>query len=234
MPAPKNVWLGRVLDALLFIVTLAAVGIALWEEAPEWADPVALGCFFIFFVWRWLISMDRQAYLKANWLDLALIVLLASPLLRLFTALRVVRILPALRLGTFLRANRKKILNVVILSQESLPAAMAMIFGVVFIFGMTVFLLEHTANPQFGQVSDGLWWAFVTLTTVGYGDIVPITAGGRIVAVFTMIFGISIYSLMIANLTFFIEEQGRKRQLEKERTDKEQVDREQTGDTKPE
>ena len=111
---------------------------------------------------------------------------------------------------------------------------MAMIFGVVFVFGMTVFLLEHTTNPQFGQISDGLWWAFVTLTTVGYGDIVPITGAGRIVGVFTMVFGISIYSLMIANLTFFVEEQGRKRQLEKERTDKEQVDREQTDETKPE
>jgi len=222
MPAPHHIWLGRVLDGLLFVTTLVAVGVALWEEAPEWADPLALSCFFAFFVWRWFISMDRQAYLKANWLDLALIVLLASPLLRLFTALRVVRILPALRLGAFLQAHRKKILNIVILSQESLPSAMAMIFGVVFIFGMTVFLLEHSANPQFGKISDGLWWAFVTLTTVGYGDIVPVTDGGRIVAVFTMVFGIAVYSLMIANLTFFVEEHGRKRQMEKELAEKEE------------
>jgi len=216
MPAPKNVWLGRVLDALLLVTTLAAVAFALWEEAPEWADPLVLACFFVFFVWRWLISMDRHAYLKDNWLDLALIVLLASPLLRVFTALRVMRILPALRLGALLRANRKKIMEFVIVSQESFPAAMAMVFGVVFVFGMSIFLLEHTANPQFGKISDGLWWAFVTLTTVGYGDIVPMTDGGRIVGVFTMVFGITIYSLMIANLTYFVEEQGRKRQTEKE------------------
>jgi len=166
LPAPKNVWLGRVLDALLLLTTLASVGFALWKGAPEWADPLVLGCFFAFFVWRWLISVDRHVYLKDNWLDLALIVLLASPLLRVFTALRVMRILPALRLGALLRANRKKILEFVIVSQESFPAAMAMVFGVVFIFGMTIFLLEHTANPQFGNISDGLWWAFVTLTTV--------------------------------------------------------------------
>jgi len=216
LPAPKNVWLGRVLDALLLLTTLASVGFALWKGAPEWADTLVLGCFFAFFVWRWLISVDRHVYLKDNWLDLALIVLLASPLLRVFTALRVMRILPALRLGALLRANRKKILEFVIVSQESFPAAMAMVFGVVFIFGMTIFLLEHTANPQFGNISDGLWWAFVTLTTVGYGDIVPMTDGGRIVGVFTMVFGITTYSLMIANLTYFVEEQGRKRQAEKE------------------
>ena len=102
MPAPKHIWLGRVLDALLLITTLAAVAFALWKEAPDWADPLVLACFFVFFVWRWLISMDRHAYLKDNWLDLALIVVLASPLLRVFTALRVMRILPALRLGAFL------------------------------------------------------------------------------------------------------------------------------------
>jgi len=216
MPVPSNIWLGRVLDALLFITTLAAVAIALWEEAPEWADPAVLLCFFIFFVWRWLVSIDRRTYLKENWLDLALIVLLASPLLRLFTALRVIRILPALRFGVFLRSNRKRILSFVIISQESFPAAMAMIFGVVFIFGSSAYLLEHAVNPAFGEIADGLWWAFVTLTTVGYGDIYPVTAGGRIVGVFTMIFGIATYSLMIANLTFFVEEQGRKRQLDKE------------------
>ena len=65
-----------------------------------------------------------------------------------------------------------------------------------------------------GTISDGLWWAFVTLTTVGYGDIYPMTTSGRIVAVFTMIFGIALYSLLVANLTFFVEEQGRKRALE--------------------
>ncbi|MDQ6968262.1 MAG: potassium channel family protein [Mariprofundaceae bacterium] len=234
MPAEKNAWPGRVLDALLLVTTLAAVGVGLWDEAPEWADPVVLLCFFAFFVWRWLISMDRRGYLKENWLDLVLIVLLASPFLRLFSALRVMRILPALRLGAFLRSNRKKILNVVIVSQDSFPTAMALIFGVVFVFGMTSFLLEHAANPQFGQISDGLWWAFVTLTTVGYGDIVPITDAGRIVGVFTMIFGISIYSLMIANLTFFVEEYGRKRHIEEENRKKENAEKKKIGETNAE
>jgi voltage-gated potassium channel len=74
-------------------------------------------------------------------------------------------------------------------------------------------VLEHPHNPGFADVSDGLWWAFVTLTTVGYGDLYPVTSGGRIVAVFTMIFGITIYSLMIANLTYFVGETGRMRNV---------------------
>jgi len=216
-PAPHNIWLGRILDGLLFLVTLAAVGIGFWKEAPDWAPLAALLAFFILFVWRWYIAMDRQAYLKANWLDLALIVLLASPFLRLLMAFKVAGLMPAMRLGAIVRSNRKRILKLVIMSQDSFPAAMALIFGVVFMFGTSAYLLEHATNPAFSEIADGLWWAFVTLTTVGYGDIYPITAGGRIVGVFTMVFGIAIYSLMIANLTFFVEEHGRQRRIEEEK-----------------
>jgi len=211
MSAPRHLWSGRILDGLLFIVTLAAVGVSFWRAAPEWLDPLVLILFFVCFVARWAISVDRHAYLKSNWLDLLLIVLLASPLLRLFTALRVVRIMPALRVGALLRANRKRLLNLVVLSQESFPAAMTLLFGIIFVFGTSAYLLEHEVNTQFGSISDGLWWALVTLTTVGYGDMYPMTAGGRIVAVFTMIFGITIYSLVVANLTVFVEGQAQQR-----------------------
>jgi len=214
MPAPQHRWLGRILDGLLFVSTVAAVAVGFWHAAPSWADPAVLVLFFVLFAVRWNISEDRQLYLKKNWLDLVLIVLFASPLLRIFSALRVMRLLPALRIGVLIRANRKRLLNLIILSQESIPAAMTLVFGFVFVFGASVYFLEHNVNDQFATISDGLWWAFVTLTTVGYGDIYPMTTSGRIVAVFTMIFGIALYSLLVANLTFFVEEQGRKRAQE--------------------
>ena len=212
----QHLWLGRILDGLLFVATLLAIGVAFWQEAPAWLDPTVLVAFVIFFVLRWLISVNRYAYLKANWFDLVLVVLLASPMLRLFRLLRMMRLTPILRVGVFLRANRKRLLNLVIVSQESFPAAMTLVFGFVFVFGTAAYFLEHDVNTQFGNISDGLWWAFVTLTTVGYGDIYPMTSGGRIIAVFTMIFGIAIYSLVVANLTFFVENQGRKRAEEEQ------------------
>lgn len=214
MPAPQHRWLGRILDGLLFMSTVVAVAVGFWHAAPTWADPTVLVLFFVLFGARWNISEDRHAYLKKNWLDLVLIVLFASPLLRIFSALRVMRLMPALRVGALVRANRKRLLSLIIVSQDSFPAAMTLVFGFVFVFGAGVYFLEHDVNDQFGTISDGLWWAFVTLTTVGYGDIYPMTTSGRIVAVFTMIFGIALYSLLVANLTFFVEEQGRKRAQE--------------------
>ncbi|MFC1542613.1 potassium channel family protein [Pseudomonadota bacterium] len=202
----------QILDGLLFVVTLVAVGLSLWEEAPDWASLSILTLFVALFILRYWYSDHRMTYLKQNWLDLALVVLLSSPLLRLFVVFKVAGLAPALRLGTLMRANRERLMKLVVLSSESFPVAMSLVFGIVFFFGATTYLLEHPHNPGFADVSDGLWWAFVTLTTVGYGDLYPVTTPGRIVAVFTMIFGITIYSLMIANLTYYVAEMGRKRQ----------------------
>ena len=59
--------------------------------------------------------------------------------------------------------------------------------------GFGMYHLEHGVQPEvFGSVYDGLWWAVVTLTTVGYGDIQPVTAGGRILATVAMFAGIGV------------------------------------------
>lgn len=199
----------RVLDTGLFAATIGAVAASLVHTLPDWVSLFALVAFVVLFFLRWWIDENRTAWMKSNWFDLALVVLLSSPMLRMLMALRVAHLLPALRVGVLLRANKERLLRLLVLSGDSLPVAMALLFAVVFIFGTTTFLIEHGQNPQFGELQDGLWWAFVTLTTVGYGDIVPITSVGRIVAVMTMLFGIVVYSLIIANLTVFLEQYGR-------------------------
>jgi len=196
----------RSLDVGLFVATMGAVASTFIDRLPDWLTLISLLSFVAMFFVRWWIDDDRRAWMKSNWFDLALVVLLSSPVLRMLMALKVAGLAPALKIGTLIRSNRERLLKLVVLSGESLPAAMALIFGIVFVFGTTVFALEHSHNPQFGELQDGLWWAFVTLTTVGYGDMVPITSGGRIVAVLTMVLGIAVYSLTIANLTAFIEE----------------------------
>jgi voltage-gated potassium channel len=198
--------LRRILDVALFVITLGAVAASLIEGMPEWLITIVLLSYVTFFFSRWWIDTDRMAWMKSNWFDLVLVVLLTSPLLRILMAFKIAGLVPALRIGAFVRANKDRLLRLLLLSGDSLPAALALMFGVVFIFGTGAFILEHGTNPQFRELQDGLWWALVTLTTVGYGDIAPITAAGRAVAVMTMIFGMIAYSLVIANLTVFIED----------------------------
>jgi len=195
----------RALDVVLFLLTIGSVVGSFWKGIPDWVQMSALLLFVGLFGLRWRVDENRREYLRQNWFDLVFVVLLASPVLRLLTALRFVHLLPALKLGVLLRQNRQRILRLVLLSRDSFPLAMAVIFGLVFVFGASVFMLEHGSNPGFESIHDGLWWAFVTLTTVGYGDIVPQTGAGRIIAIMLMVFGVGVYSQMVANLTHFLD-----------------------------
>ncbi len=203
--AARRRWLRRGLDLALFALTVGAIVSAFWEKVPSWIQFSALAAFVICFLFRWRLDDEPVAYMRRNWVDLVFVVLLASPLLRLFSFMRLARLHPLIRLGMLIRRHKQQILRLILLSRDSFPVAMAVLFLMVFLFGAAAWMLEHGSNPAFAEVSDGLWWAFVTLTTVGYGDIVPVTEGGRIVAVLTMVFGIAVYSLLIANLTHFLE-----------------------------
>jgi voltage-gated potassium channel len=59
-------------------------------------------------------------------------------------------------------------------------------------------------DPSMGSIWDGMWWAWVTLTHTGYGDIVPVTASGRVFAAFLIFLGVVLISLMTANLSAFL------------------------------
>jgi len=64
-----------------------------------------------------------------------------------------------------------------------------------------VILFEGSINDQFKHISDAVWWVLVTMTTVGYGDKVPVTTGGRIIGIFIMFFGLSLLSIFTATVS---------------------------------
>ncbi|MEK7214043.1 MAG: potassium channel family protein, partial [Chloroflexota bacterium] len=61
-----------------------------------------------------------------------------------------------------------------------------------------MFMLEHRDNPQYGTPWDALWWSMVTMTTTGYGDVVPHSFLGRALGVFTMVSGMGLFSVLTA------------------------------------
>ncbi|MGB8161953.1 MAG: potassium channel family protein, partial [Nitrososphaeraceae archaeon] len=72
-------------------------------------------------------------------------------------------------------------------------------FSIIFVGGFGVYLAEHGhPGANITQFGDAVWWAVVTLATVGYGDYYPVTAVGRIIAIFMMISGVGIFALMVA------------------------------------
>jgi len=75
--------------------------------------------------------------------------------------------------------------------------------AVVFVGAAVAFRAEHATNPGFATYGDALWWAIVTLTTVGYGDIVPKTTAGRVDGIMIMITGISVLGLLAGSMASF-------------------------------
>jgi voltage-gated potassium channel len=93
---------------------------------------------------------------------------------------------------------------------KRLGAVSLVAVGVVFAGAAVAYRAEHATNPGFKTFGDALWWAVVTLTTVGYGDIVPNTTAGRVDGVMIMVTGIGILGLLAGSLAnFFRVDRGR-------------------------
>ncbi|MBD3183624.1 hypothetical protein GF312_15140 [Candidatus Poribacteria bacterium] len=92
------------------------------------------------------------------------------------------------------------------LRKENLGRLMVVTFGILVVGTVGMALFERGANDNLNSISDAVWWSFVTVTTVGYGDISPVTIGGRIVAVVVMIFGIGFLGMFTATIaSIFVE-----------------------------
>lgn len=82
----------------------------------------------------------------------------------------------------------------------SAPFITLSFFGnfVVFLFALLIFHVEKGQNPRMESFLDALWWSFSTTSTVGYGDITPVTSEGKIIGIFLMLIGVAIFGIYTA------------------------------------
>lgn len=109
--------------------------------------------------------------------------------------LRVFRVLRILKIGRYSRSIQT-LVDVVRSEAHSLVAALSVLMLFTVIAATCIYYIEHNAQPEvFSSIPASLWWALVTLTTVGYGDAVPITSLGKIFGGFITVMGICFYAL---------------------------------------
>ena len=124
-----------------------------------------------------------------------------------FKFFRLIRILRLMRIGRYSIALHR-ILNLIKRHKVDLVAIFFLILTVVTVLSSIMFFLEHEAqSDKFSSIPASIWWGVITLSTIGYGDITPVTDMGRIIGAMTALFGVGIFALPTAILgaSFYAE-----------------------------
>lgn len=117
-----------------------------------------------------------------------------------FRILRMIRAMKVLRIFKIVRYSKsfEIIGNVIRRSKESLIAVCILAIGYIMISALVIFNVEP---ESFDNFFDAIYWATVSLTTVGYGDIYPVTTFGRVITMISSVFGIAIVALPAGIIT---------------------------------
>jgi voltage-gated potassium channel len=162
------------------------------------AVEVLAGIFVIEFVIRLYDSPSRMAYFRGHWLDIVTCIPVVGP----FRALRLIRLLGFVRLGASVRA-----FGVGAAASERVGGGvglwvLAPVLVVVWIAASYGYYeLEGGVNPHVNTFADALYLSFVTASTVGYGDVSPVTAAGKVLTGVLIFLGIGLLGFASAQLT---------------------------------
>ncbi|MDQ3178883.1 MAG: ion transporter [Acidobacteriota bacterium] len=171
---------------------------------------------------RYAGRFGRLRYIFSLMAIIDLLGILPTFLPMIFTIdLRVVRFLRVFRLFRLFKLNRyvqslNKLDDVVRSRKEELLVTLVMISMLLLFSSSLMYLVENEAQPdKFPNIPAAMWWGVATLTTVGYGDIFPITPLGKLLGGFIALLGIGMFALPTGILASgFAEEIARKHQTE--------------------
>jgi len=183
--------------ALLFLAMYAWEVIAdLNGTAADTAEAIIWATWVIFlldYLANLALAPERWKWFRAHIFDLLVVVL---PILRPLRLLRLVRLL-----GVLKRTAGAAVRGQVVVYVGGASTLL------VFVAALTVLDAERSApGSNITVFGDALWWAFVTITTVGYGDFSPVTATGRLIAAGLMLGGIALLGVVTATLASWIVE----------------------------
>lgn len=201
---------GRAFDwCVQFLIVLSLVTFSM-DTLPNLADStrswlhvievVSVVAFSVEYLLRCYVSRPLSKYVFSFFgiIDLASVLpfYIGGGLdLRSLRAFRLLRLFRIFKLARYSAATRR-FHRALKIAKEEILMFFCLTAIVLFLAAAGIYHFEHDAQPEtFSSVFDSLWWAVATLTTVGYGDVYPITAGGRVFTFFVLLIGLGIVSV---------------------------------------
>jgi voltage-gated potassium channel len=189
---------------ILGVAWLVLAVVVLTTDVNSSASKILVGALFVLwaimlveYLVRLVVTPDTPGYLKRRWVE---------PVTVLVPPFQGWHVVGVEKMTLLVREAELRV--EAILKHHSLFRVLIAVIGTLFIGAWLVLLFEENAKTSnIHNYPDALWWAIVTVTTVGYGDRYPVTEGGRIVAVILMLVGIGLIGVLTATVaSVFIKE----------------------------
>lgn len=203
---------------LLWLILFSIINVSI-ESIPEMqakygyntfriVDWFFIGIFTVEYVLRILVSEKKFKYIFSYWGLIDFISIIPSYIALFVTGyqfilmiriLRLLRIFRILRLFEFM-SEGQVLAKAMRASARKIIIFMSLIFTIVVLLGTLMYAIEHD-NPGFRSIPSSIYWGIVTITTVGFGDIVPLTALGKMISSLIMLTGYSIIAVPTGIMT---------------------------------
>jgi voltage-gated potassium channel len=185
------------------------MGIALWILIEWYLGAKGLSSHALSIFTNWLVFLgfsfevalltslvnDKILYLRTNWMNL-LIIILGIPIIleggEMAATLRSMRVLIAVQVFVNASSTFRELL-----ARNHLGTTLGVSLIIMTVAGMLVAGID----PGIESVWEGLWWAWVTITTVGYGDVVPVTGEGRLIGAILILIGVGLFAMLTASIS---------------------------------
>lgn len=216
---------------MMAMIVVSIVPLMFREQIPLfiWLDRISVSVFIFDYICRWITADIKHQSMK-KWIaffvypftpmaivDLMSILPSLGLFSRAFKVLRVLRIMKLTRVIRLLRYSRRIQTLAIVLKKESHVLLTVLGIAVFYIFSTALIMFNVEMNNTsetgvvvFNDFFDALYWATTTLTTVGYGDVYPVSDFGRVVSMISSVFGVAIIALPSGVITASYLEELRK------------------------
>ena len=193
------------LNLTVILLTLYVLGALVadtfWQLPVEtsrmltYFDYMICAFFFSEFSYRFIKADNKLAFMKWGWIDL----LSSIPMFDFLRAGRLLRLIRLLRIFRAFSSTRQLLNHIFVNKAKGSLTSLSILAVLLIIFSSIAILeVEDDPNSNIKTAEDAIWWAYTTITTVGYGDKFPLTTEGRIIAMVLMTFGVGLFGTFTA------------------------------------